>query len=60
MSIQILALVKLAEQNGIDLDDEVHDSKAEEASEINNRGSQDQIDYLVSMHGVDYVKALVS
>jgi hypothetical protein len=35
------------------LDDLVHDVKSREASEINNEGTERQIDYLISVLGVD-------
>ena len=42
--------------SGEALDSQVHQLKSQEASEINNRGIDAQLDYLITEAGLDYVE----
>lgn len=42
-----------------DLDEEIHELKSIEASDINNNGLGDQLQYLLEQCGEDYLKSLL-
>lgn len=59
---EVRALVKRAVALGLescDLDDEVHDTKGSEASNINNDGIESQLEYLRDNAGVKGVLTLL-
>ena len=45
--------------DSLDLDEEVHDDKADEASDINNEGTESQIRYLVERRGDEWLKQIL-
>jgi hypothetical protein len=50
-------LQKIRERyTSIDLDEHVHELKSQEASEINNRGMDYQLHYLITERGVDWLE----
>lgn len=53
-------LIDRFEKAGItDLDAEVHEMKSQEATDINNAGLADQIEYLLEKGGEDFIEALL-
>lgn len=52
---------KLAGKPGMDdcLDESVHDVKSQEASEINNKGVEEQAEFLIDAFGMDEFEKLL-
>ena len=57
---EILALAQSAfDGKGLDLDEEVHEMKAQEAADINNGGLEAQVEYLAEAGGIDWLEEFV-
>jgi hypothetical protein len=55
----LLAAALAAGLEPVDLDEAVHEAKAEEASAVNNAGLEAQLDYLVEAYGLDATRSLI-
>jgi hypothetical protein len=53
-------IIKKVKEDNVDLDEHVHELKAQEAANINNEGVESQIDYMLEKGGHEWVESLLS